>query len=66
MAYKPLPYVRRIKLIMIETFKIIYKIGPSYLHELFLRKIDIHNVRCSFLVTMPKFRTNIYNMVSTL
>jgi len=57
MAGKPLLYVHRIKLIVIEIFKIVHKIGPSYLHELFVRNVDIHNVRDSFRVTMPKFRT---------
>jgi len=42
---------------MTEIFKITYKIGPSYLHELFVRKVDIHNVGGLFRVTMPKFRT---------
>jgi len=42
---------------MIEIFKIIHKIGPSYLQELFARKVDVHNFRGSFRVTMPKFRT---------
>ena len=57
MTCKPLLYVHRIKLIMIELFKIVHKIGPSYLHELFVRKVDIHNVRGSFRFTMPIFRT---------
>jgi len=42
---------------MIEIFKIIHIIGPTYINELFVRKVDIHNVRYSFRVTMPKFRT---------
>jgi len=50
-------YVRRIKLIVIEILKIIHKIGPSYLHELFVRKVDFHNVRGSFMVRTPIFRT---------
>ena len=57
MACKPLLCVHRIKLIMIETFKYIDKIGPSYLHKLFARKVDIHNCRGSFKVTMLNFRT---------
>jgi len=55
MACKPLLCVYRIKLIIIEIFKIIHKIGPSYL--LFARKVDIHNFKCSFRATKPKFRT---------
>ena len=42
---------------MIEIFKIIHKIGPIYLLELFARKEYIHNFRGSFRVTMPKCRT---------
>ena len=57
MACKPLLYVHRIKLIMIEIVKVIHNIGPIYLRELFARKVDIHNFRCSFKVTMPTFRT---------
>ena len=57
MACKPLLCVYRIKLIIIEIFKIIHKIGPTYLLELFARKEYIHNFRGSFRVTMPKFRT---------
>ena len=38
-ACKPLLYVHRIKLVMIEIFKIINKIRLSYLHELFVRKV---------------------------
>ena len=40
---------------MIEIFKIINEIGPTYLLELFVRKVHIHNVRGSFRVTMPKY-----------
>ena len=57
MACKPLIYVHGIKRIMIEIFKIINKIGPSYIHEPSARKVDIHNFRGSFRDTMPKFRT---------
>ena len=57
----PIQNVHRIKFIMIEIFKIIYKIGPSYLYELFVRMADIHNVRGSFRVTMAKFRNIQYD-----
>ena len=57
MAYTPLLCAYRIKLVMIEIFKIIHKIGPSYLYELCVRQVDINNIRCSFRVMMSKFRT---------
>ena len=48
---------RESSLLRFKYFKIIYKIGPSYLDELFVRKAEIHDVRGSFRVTMPKLRT---------
>ena len=66
MDCKTLLYVYRIKLIIIEIFKFINKIGPSYLHELFARKVDIHNFRGSFRVTMPKFITIKYGKYSEI
>jgi len=50
----------RIKLILIEIFKIIHKIERSHLHELFTRKVEVHNFRGSLRLTMPKFRTMQY------
>ena len=62
MACKPLMCVHWIELIMIEIFKISHKIGPSYLHELFARKIDISEVHSG----LRCLNLELYSMVSTL
>jgi len=52
MPHKPLPFAQTTKLIMTEIFKIIPKMGPGYQRELFT-----HNIRASFRVMVPTFRT---------
>ncbi len=56
-ASKPLLYVHRIKLIMIEIYKIVNKMGPRYQHEMFTLKENHHNLRNTMSLITPKFNT---------
>jgi len=59
---QPLLYVHRIKLIMIEIFKIIHKIGLNYLHELFVWKVHIHYVETYLYKSKYKYNNTYINL----
>ena len=63
-ANRPLLYVQRMKLIMIEVLKIVNKIGPKYLHDMFVLKNNSHNLRNSLTLIQPKFKTVTYGKCS--
>jgi len=54
---KPLLYVHRIKLILLEVYKIVNMLGPEYLHEMFLVYDSAYEVRNFMNIVMPKFNT---------
>jgi hypothetical protein len=63
-ANKPLLYIHRIKLIMVEIYKIINKMGPKYLHDMFTVKDNNYNVRNKLTLVLPKFNTVKYGKKS--
>ena len=56
--------MHRIKLIMVEIYKIINKMGPKYLHDMFIVKDNTYNVRNQSTLVLPKFKTVKYGKKS--
>ena len=48
--------IRRLKTIAVETFKIIHKNSPSYLHLINI-KLQNYNFRSQETAVLPRFRT---------
>jgi len=53
-------YIERLKAILIEVYKSIHKLGPSYLHNLFTAKVSNYDFRSVSSLTLPKFNTVTY------
>ena len=56
--------IRRLKTIAIETFKIIHKKSPSYLHDLINIKLQNYNFRSHETAVLPRVRTTRYGLKS--
>ena len=56
--------IRRLKTIAIETFKIIHKNSPSYLHDLINIKLQNYNFRSQETAVLPRVRTTRYGLKS--
>jgi hypothetical protein len=56
--------IRRLKTIAIETFKIIHKKSPSYLHDLINIKLQNYNFRSQETAVLPRVRTTRYGLKS--
>ena len=52
----PTPLISRIRLIAIETFKILHKMSPVYLQDLLSYKSSMYSFRYDNLVEVPKAR----------
>ena len=63
-ANKPLLYVHRIKLIMIEIYKCINKLGAKYLHDMFILRRNSRNLRNEVALIQPRFNTIKYGKCS--
>ena len=50
-------HVSRIRSMAIETFKIVYKMSPVYLHDLLSYKNSTYSFRYDNLVDVPRVRT---------
>ena len=48
--------IRRLKTIAVETFKIIHKNSPSYLHDLINIKLQNYNFRSQETAVLPRVR----------
>ena len=59
-ANMPTLHVNRIRLIAIETFKILHKMLPVYLHDLVSYKESNYSFRYDNLADMPRVRTTRY------
>ena len=59
-ANMPTLYIGRIRLIAIETFKILHKLSPVYLHDLVSYKESSYSFRYDNLVDLPRVRTTRY------
>ena len=57
-------HVDRIKLILVEVYKIVNMLGPKYLHEMFVVHDSAYDMRNSMNIVMPKF--NPFSIVKTL
>ena len=53
-----------VRLIAVETFKIVHKMSPTYLHDLLSYKNSIYSFRCDNLVDVPRVRTTKYGKSS--
>ena len=60
----PLLYVRRIRSILIETYRILNKIGPKYLHNLLSLKDSVYNLRTYKPVQLKPCKSNKYGLKS--
>jgi hypothetical protein len=56
--------IRRLKTIAVETFKIIHKNSPSYLHDLINIKLQNYNFRSQETAVLPRVRTTRYGLKS--
>ena len=56
----PTLHVSRIRLMAIETFKIVHKMSPVYLHDLLSYKNSTYSFRYDNLVDVPRVRTTKY------
>jgi hypothetical protein len=56
--------IRRLKTIAVETFKIIHKNSPSYLHDLINIKLQNYNFRSQETAVLPRVRTIRYGLKS--
>ena len=56
----PTLHIGRIRLIAIETFKILHKLSPVYLHDLVSYKESSYSFRYDNLVDLPRVRTTRY------
>ena len=59
-ANMPILHVNRIRLIAIETFKILHKISPVYLHDLVSYKESNYSFRYDNLADVPRVSTTRY------
>ena len=59
-ANMPTLHIGRIRLIAIETFKILHKLSPVYLHDLVSYKESSYSFRYDNLVDLPRVRTTRY------
>jgi hypothetical protein len=56
--------IRRLKTIAVETFKIIHKNSPSYLHDLINIKLQNYNLRSQETAVLPRVRNTRYDLKS--
>jgi hypothetical protein len=56
--------IRRLRTIAVETFKIIHKQSPSYLHDLISIKDQKYNFRHQDKAALPRVRTTRYGLNS--
>jgi hypothetical protein len=56
--------ITRLKTIVVETFKIIHKNSPSYLHDLINIKLQNYNFRSHETAVLLRFRTTRYGLKS--
>ena len=57
----PTLHISRIRLIAVETFKILHKMSPVYLQDLLSYKNSIYSFRYDNLVDVPRVRTTKYS-----
>ena len=60
----PTLHISRIRLIAVETFKILHKMSPVYLQDLLSYKHSINSFRYDNLVDVPRVRTTKYGKSS--
>jgi len=60
----PSLHIRRIRSLALETYKIINKEGPSYLHDLIHLKNNHYSFRYNNTVDIPQVRTSRYGINS--
>ena len=63
-AKRPLLYVERLRVLILEVFKAINKIGPQYMYDMFKVKCNTHNLRLENTLVIPKYNTIKYGKQS--
>ena len=63
-ANKNTLYLNRIRNIALESFKIMHKLGPKYLHDLIEEKPQHYDIRSEHNVIQPKVNSVTYGMNS--
>ena len=53
-------YIRRMKLVLIEVFKLLNKLGPTYLDDILSLKETCYDVRNDMVVDLPRCHTTKY------
>ncbi len=57
---RPLMYIKRLKQMMIEAYKIYHNIGPAYMGELFKKVEHLYQSRNVKSLKQPRFNTVTY------
>lgn len=63
-ANRPLMYVLRLRKVLLEVFKSLNKIGPSYLHNVYMEYESRYDMRSAHNVYLPHFNTVTYGQQS--
>ena len=61
---RPLMYTQRLRTMLIEVYKVIYKLGPQYLHDLIEMKEHAYGMRNVKTVVQPKCKSTKYGIQS--
>ena len=61
----PTLYISRIRLLAIETFKILYKMTPMYLQDLVSHETCAYSFRYDNPIDLPRVRTTKYGLFAT-
>ena len=56
----PLVYIQRLQKIIIEVYKIVNSIGPSYFRNMFTLKSSVYDLRNSQVLNIPNFNSQQY------
>ena len=64
MSNLSLLYVKRLKTVLVNIFKIINKLGPIYLHDLLSLKEQCYNLRNDQIAKLPRCKSKKYGLNS--
>ena len=62
----PLLYVRRLRIVLTEVYKSIYKLNPEYLHDMFTFKSNKYDMRNEYTIAVRKYKTKKYGFNSLM
>ena len=61
---QPLLFISRLRAIVLETYKSVNRLNPSFLHDLFLVNQNGYNLRSGISLDQPRVRTEKYGIQS--